>query len=84
MFYSLHIGFSKVCKKSSQKYGFSQCKIFKPLTPLLFFGIFNIWAHSRYAGTGLSGVPLTLHSLRERFAPLQSLARVGRPSPGLG
>jgi hypothetical protein len=30
-----------------------------------------IWAHPRRytAGTGLSGVPLSLHSLRERVAP---------------
>jgi hypothetical protein len=28
--------------------------------------------------TGLSVVPLSLHSLRERFAPLQSLARLRR------
>jgi hypothetical protein len=32
----------------------------------LFFGVFNIWAH-RLKATGLSVVPLSLHSLRERL-----------------
>jgi hypothetical protein len=48
------------------------------VSSFIFTKIFHvIWAHFRHfvPETGLCGVPLSLHSLRERYAPLQSLAR---------